>query len=328
MIAEWDILFASFEAARYKVKDCTKEPFVGVNVTSDNPGNYYLDQKKPIEGVAQAAKVSGCKVQKLPYPLEGPPLSKADDAKDEAEAKKVAKVPYRALIGMLSYIMGHTKSDIAYALNILSRYCNNPGRRHVEFLLRLVKYCEYSKDGHLKFHAHPGPYDADTMRGLTQARLQCDADLAGNLDNLHSTSAHIGYIGHHSIVSFTSKTQGSLSTSTAESEIKAVNQCLKEEALATRGMLNLMGFPQDATIIEEDNQACVYASEIPHLTRGMRHLDLSEMLIKDKVESKEIKLLKVASVDNTSDLGTKRLALPLFNKLISRIIDELLRVNL
>ena len=91
------------------------------------------------------------------------------------------------------------------------------------------------------------------MRSLTQARLQCDADRAGNLDNSHSTSAHIGYIGH-SVVSFRSKTQGSLSTSTAESEIKAVNQCLKEVALALRGMLNLMGFPQDATIIEEDNK--------------------------------------------------------------------------
>ena len=76
------------------------------------------------------------------------------------------------------------------------------------------------------------------------------------------------------------------------------------------------------------NQACVYASEIPHLTRGMRHLDLAEMLIKEKDESKEIKLLKVASADNTSDLGTKRLALPLFNKLTSRIIEKSLRVNL
>ena len=71
MIAEWDTLVTSFEAARYKVKDCTKQPFVGINVTSDNQGNYYLDQKKSIEGVVKAAKVSGCKVQKLPYPLEG-----------------------------------------------------------------------------------------------------------------------------------------------------------------------------------------------------------------------------------------------------------------
>ena len=133
--------------------------------------------------------------------------------------------------------------------------------------------------------------DPTTQRPLTQARFQFDADLAGNLNNSHSTSAHIGYIGH-SVVSFTSKTQGSLSTSTAESEIKAVNQCLKEEALALRGMLNLMGFPQDATIIEEDNQACVYASEIPHMTRGMRHLDLAELLIKDKWMLRKSNFLK------------------------------------
>ena len=102
-----------------------------------------------------------------------------------------------------------------------------------------------------------------------------------------------------------------------------MNQCLKEEALALRGILNLMGFPQ-----EEDNQACVYASEIPHMTRGMRHLDLAKLLIKEKLDAKEIKLLKVASADNTSDLGAKRLALPLFNKLTSRIIDKTLRVNI
>ena len=60
----------------------------------------------------------------------------------------------------------------------------------------------------------------------------------------------------------------------------------------------------------------------------MKHLDLAEMLIKEKVEKNEIKLLKVASGDNTSDIGTKRLAIPLFTKLTHRIIDMQLRVNL
>ena len=78
-----------------------------INVTSDNQGNYYLDQKKSIEGVVKAAKVSGCKVQKLPYPLEELSLSKANNAKDEAEAKEVAKVPYRALIGMRRHHGAH-----------------------------------------------------------------------------------------------------------------------------------------------------------------------------------------------------------------------------
>ena len=138
-----------------KVQSQRLEPFVEINVTSDEKGNFYLDQKELIESAVKAAKVSGAKVQKLPYPLDGPLLSKADNSKTEAEANDMAKVPNRALVGMLSYIMGHTKPDIAYALNVLSRYYNNPGRRHVEFLLCLVKYCEYSKDNRLKFHAHP-----------------------------------------------------------------------------------------------------------------------------------------------------------------------------
>ena len=330
MLHEWHALVLKFEEAKYKVKDCTKEPFVGINVTSDDKGNYYLDQKKAIEGAVKAAKLKlgGTKPERLPYPLTGASLSKEDNAKDDEEAKESAKTPYRTLVGILSYIAGHTKPDIQYAQNVLSRYCNNPGRRHVEFLNCLIKYCEYSKNDRLKYYGHPGPYDPATMKSLTQIRFQCDADLAGNLDNLHSTSSHIGYIGLNNVVSFSSKTQGSLSTSTAESEIKAVNQCLKEEAIAMRGMLILMGFPQDTTIIEEDNQACVYASEVPHLTRGMKHLDLAEMFIKEKVESKEIKIVKVASADNTSDLGTKRIPLPLFNKLTSRIIDKSLRTNL
>ena len=67
----------------------------------------------------------------------------------------------------------------------------------------------------------------------------------------------------------------------------------------------LMRFPQDAAITEDDNQACAHASKIPYMTRGMRHLDLAELLVKRKVDAKEIKLLKDASADNISDLGNK-----------------------
>ena len=70
LISEWDALDAAFEASWYKVKDCTKEPFVGINVTSDEIGNFHLDQKKLIESAVKAAKVSRAKVQKLPYPLD------------------------------------------------------------------------------------------------------------------------------------------------------------------------------------------------------------------------------------------------------------------
>ena len=88
MLTEWDTPVAAFEASRYKVKDCTKEPFVGINVTSDELGNYYLDQRKLIESAVKAAKVSGAKVQKLPYPLDGPSLSKADNQRPKQRLTK------------------------------------------------------------------------------------------------------------------------------------------------------------------------------------------------------------------------------------------------
>ena len=62
------IFVKAFEGSKYKVKDCTNEPFVGINVTNDKEGKYYLDQKRAIEGVIKAGRLSGAKIQKLPYP--------------------------------------------------------------------------------------------------------------------------------------------------------------------------------------------------------------------------------------------------------------------
>ena len=44
-------------------------------------------------------------------------------------------------MGQLMYGMVHTIIGIMYALNVLSRYGNNPGPRHIEFLKQLLKYC-------------------------------------------------------------------------------------------------------------------------------------------------------------------------------------------
>jgi hypothetical protein len=122
--------------------------------------------------------------------------------------------------------------------------------------------------------------------------------------------------------------KGSVSTSTAESEIKAVNHTLKAEVIANRGILNMMGWKQSATIIEEDNSACVAAASVPHITRGMRHLDLAEHHLKEKTQDGTCLVVKVASVDNNADIGTKRVPLPLFNALTYRLVNRDKRKNL
>ena len=74
----------------------------------------------------------------------------------------------------------------------------------------------------LKFTEHDGPTDIATMTSLLQLKFQCDADLADN------------------VICWKSTDQGSISSSTAESEIKAVNHALKSDVIPLRGILNHM----------------------------------------------------------------------------------------
>jgi hypothetical protein len=225
------------------------------------------------------------------------------------------------------YGMVHTMVCIMYALNVLSRYSNNPGPRHIAFLKHLIKYVNYARNDRLMFCTHEGPKDLATMTKALQLRFQCDADLAGNKDNSHSQTSYLGYLGDQ-LICWCSTDQGSVSTSTAESEIKAVNHTLKAEVIANRGILNRMGWIQEPTVIEEDNSACVFASKVTHMTRNLRHLDLTECFLKEKVADKTCVIIKVESRHNNSDIGTKRVPQHIFNTLTYQLVDRSQSKNL
>jgi hypothetical protein len=135
------------------------------------------------------------------------------------------------------------------------------------------------------FKSHPGPWDIETKTPLMQLHFQRDADLGGNRDNDHSQTSYLGYLAGK-LICWCSTDQGSISTSTAESEIKDVNHTLKAEVIANRGILNKMGWEREPTKIEEDNQAAIYHSKTTHMTRNRRHLELCTNWIKAKVKDK------------------------------------------
>ena len=151
-----------------------------------------------------------------------------------------------------------------------------------------------------------------------QLHFQCDADLGGNRDNNHS---YLGYLTGN-LICWCSTDKGSISTSTA------VNHTLKAEVIANRGILNKMGWEQEPTKIEEDNQAAIYHFKTYHMTRNLRHLELCTNWIKEKVKDKTCVLVRVAFADNNSEIGTKCVPISVLTKLTSQIVDRSLRDNL
>lgn len=298
-IHEWDAVITTFNKHGYEVTDARDKEFVGIRIQADSDSNYYMDQHRMIDLIVNEAIISGAKDEHLPYPSDAqqPALSKLDCPNNDTDRAISQKYPYRRVVGQLMYGMVHTVVPILYALNILSRYGNNPGHRHILFLKHLLRYVKYTKRDRLMFKTHDGSNDIVTMMKVLQLRFQCDADLGGNLDNHHSRTCYLGYLAD-SLICWCSTDQGSVLTSTAESEIKAVNHALKSEVISTRGILEMIGWKQEPTVIEEDNQACVYYSKTTHMTRNLRHLSLNEAFAKEKVQDGTCIIVKVASADN------------------------------
>ena len=163
----------------------------------------------------------------------------------------------------------------------------------------------------------------ETMTQVLQLKFQCDADLGGNQDNGHAQTSYIGYLGE-SVICWCSTDQGSVS----ESEIKAVNHTLKAEVISNRGIMNAMGWIQQPTVIQEDNQSCVYAPEAKHMTRNLRHLELAQLLFKEKVADGTCIIEKVDSKENNSDIGTKRVPKFIFEYLTHKLVNKSLRTNI
>ena len=51
----------------------------------------------------------------------------------------INQLEYSRIIGSLMYVMNSTRPDIAYAVNKLSRFTNNPGKDHWKALTSLFK---------------------------------------------------------------------------------------------------------------------------------------------------------------------------------------------
>jgi len=49
---------------------------------------------------------------------------------DDEERLEMQKKSYRELVGGLIYLANATRPDIAYAANVLSRFCIDPGTSH------------------------------------------------------------------------------------------------------------------------------------------------------------------------------------------------------
>jgi hypothetical protein len=125
-----------------------------------------------------------CKPIKVSIPV-GVKLSVDQCPKTHEEEDDMSHVPYASVIDSLMYAMVCTRSNIAHAVGVLSRYMSKQGKEHWTTVKRVFGYlCDIANYG-LCYQGRPELDRALDIHGFV------DADWAGDMDCRRSTSRYV-----------------------------------------------------------------------------------------------------------------------------------------
>lgn len=207
---------------------------------------------------------------------------------------------YMSLVGGLLYAAILTRPDISFAVQDLAKNMQASTEEHWTIGKRVLRYLKSTCEIGITYG--PSSLAADPMVLVGYS----DSDWGGDKATGRSTSAYVFMLGG-ACVSWASVLQKTVALSSAEAELMASTEAAKE-AIYLRLLLSDLGFPQEeATVIYEDNQACIKMSENPVHHKKSKHINMRYYFVRDKVEEGEIKLIYIPTAEQLADLLTKPL---------------------
>jgi hypothetical protein len=200
-----------------------------------------------------------------------------------------------------------TRPDIAFAVTHLSQFNANPGPAHWTQAQRVITYLYTTRHVSLTLGGHE-----ILLSGYV------DSDWSSDRDDRRSIAGYLYSLGAGAI-SWSSKKQPTVSTSSVEAEYMACSYATKE-ALWLRSLLKLIGFEQTtSTAIRCDNMGAIVLTKDPSFHARTKHIDVAHHFIRERVARQEINFSHVPTKENSADILTKPLARPTFSYLLPKL---------
>jgi hypothetical protein len=254
-------------------------------------------------------------------PAEAKPLVKDTDGEPA-----LGDFSYSSLVGMLLYLAGHTRPDIAYAVNCCARYMFCPKRSHELALKRIGRYLKATRDCGL------------VLNPSEELKIDCypDADFAGMYGYESSSDpscvkSRTGFVitVANCPVLWQSKLQTETALSTMEAEVVALAHSCRElfpimdmvSLLGTKVGLPVSGATMKVSIHEDNAGALVLAETLPpQFTPRSKHYAIKTIWFREQIVQRKIKLFKIDTVEQVGDLFTKGLPRATFEYLRKKLM--------
>jgi hypothetical protein len=169
-----------------------------------------------------------------------------------------------------------------------------------------------------------------------------DADWANDVETRRSVTGWVVFL-NGGPVSWRVKRQQTVATSSSESELYSLGDCIKE-LLYLRALMKDMGITQpqirpgrggatsgslsiknSGTVVFEDNQGCIQISQKETLHQRTKHVDIQWHFIMETVETGQISVQPVGTADQVADLLTKGVPRVILGKLRDKLMGSWFR---
>lgn len=278
---------------KFQMKDLgLASKILGMRVTRER-GRVMVDQESYINSLLQRFNVADCNVVATPAD-PNQKLTKEMCPNTEEERKLMENVPFRELVGSLQYLAQSTRPDISFAVNVVSQFCQNPGKAHWIAAKRILRYLKGTKSMKLT-------YSKESDEGFVG---YSDADWGNDPDTRRSIT---GYVFKQSggAISWSCRKQATVALSTMEAEYMAVSAAT-QEALWWRGLREELHGASETVEIRCDNLSTVHLAkkEVGYSPRS-KHIDIRHHFVREKLEQNIIKLDHVRTEKQIADVLTK-----------------------
>jgi hypothetical protein len=145
----------------------------------------------------------------------------------------------------------------------------------------------------------------------------CDADWAGQ-KHRHSISGFSFHFGAGAI-SWSSKKQSIVSLSSTEAEYVAQTHAAKEAMWLRSFVSEIQGKEKETLSINCDNQGAIALAKDNKYHARTKHIDLRYHFIREAIEDGKIKVKYIPTDENVSDIFTKALAKPKFQRFVEML---------
>jgi hypothetical protein len=233
------------------------------------------------------------------------PCAEEDGVKYSDQSK------YRSGVGKLLHMMRWSRPDILNSVRELSKHMKVASEAHWKAMHRVMQYCLATPNRGLLLQPN-GVWDGNPDYEF-HIKGRSDANYATDVADRRSVSGTSVFL-EEAPVCVKSKGQTSVTLSTAEAELSAGTSCAQDMLFVMRLMESIGLKVKKPMILEIDNKGAVDLANNWSVGGRTRHIEVRQYFLRELKEENLILTTWVPGDKMSSDLFTKNLERPLFER--------------